>query len=102
MSYDPANDRPYHLTIIRRVKQVGSAGEASKEAEFIIATACPANHDAIIAAWLELLKYLYNNEDDSTFGVIAALEAKKAAAEAKAAGERLRNNFDVGFTDKKS
>jgi ActR/RegA family two-component response regulator len=91
MEYDPTTDRPYHETVIALLAAIDRADQAQAVADFIIATTCPANHDAIAALWREVLDRLAFPTD--IFGVIAAMEAKKAHAakqiEKKLAAQRL-------------
>ena len=88
VNHDPANDLPYHETVAALLATINRADQAQAVADFIIATACPANHDAIAAFWHEALNRLGFSTD--TFGVIAAMETKKVHA-ARQDKKKLRN-----------
>jgi|GEM_PF-5718804 hypothetical protein len=100
MEYDPANDRPYHETVVCIINQATSSDEAAGIVDLLVTTACPANHDAIIKSWRALLKRL--NLPDS-HGVIAAMEAKKAhaneQAEKKLEEQRLSTELSKRIMD---
>jgi len=76
------DERPIHESIVDFIKDIASATEALKASVHIKKTVLPHNHDEIGKAWQECMEYLHL--DDAQFGVLPALEAKKAAEQLKA------------------
>jgi len=107
-AYDPANDLPYHEAVSVLILETWS-GNLTSACNFIVTAPCPTGHDYVIATLRARKKSL---ESDGTIeGValdevkknidkaIAALQAKKAAAELKEPKKRLwLRNWRAFFT----
>ena len=72
--------RPFHETIVDRIRATRAGSEFNCLAQLIMATKIPKDHDKIIAAWKEILP---NSEDSIVADAIADLLEQKKESEAE-------------------